>query len=217
MKKKEKYYFNQEIGAPDEVCLFKRNGIRIGSYYCRKCEHCQFAGEDWVICDIIELATARTVAISTPAVDALTSIIKDYDLKKINQVVSQFPVHILKNNERVVITSSHGYKFSDGSIAEKGAPKEAAKLIEANRTFSQVRERVFESKQSLTPESLKILAELNKRGNWVLVSFFVRSALHSMGLRDDPRFSNVMAFNSTVETKRSKPNEKIVDINKWAW
>jgi hypothetical protein len=138
-------------------------------------------------------------------------------MKKIEKIINQFPIHVLKNGERVIITSSHGYKFSDGSIAENGASKEAAEKIEVKRTFSQVRERVFESKQSLTPESLKILAELNKRGNWVLVSFFVRSALHSMGLRDDPRFSNVVAFNSTEKTKRSRPSEKIVDINKWAW
>jgi hypothetical protein len=215
MKKKEKYYFNQEIGAPDEVCLLKRNGIRIGSYYCRKCEHCQFAGEDWVICDIIELATERTKCV-TP-VDAITSTMKAYDLDKIDRIVSQFPVHILKNGEVVVITSSHGYKFSDGSIAENGASKEAAEKIEVKRTFSQVRERVFESKQYLTPESLLILEKLNNKGNWVLVPFFVVSALHSMGLREDPRFTNIVAYNATAETKRSRPSEKIVDINKWAW
>jgi hypothetical protein len=138
-------------------------------------------------------------------------------MKKIEKIINQFPIHVLKNGERVIITSSHGYKFSDGSIAENGASKEAAEAIEVKRTFSQVRERVFESKQELTSESLKILKKLNEKADWVLVPFFVVSALHSMGLREDPRFSNVVAYNATAETKRSRPSEKIVDINKWAW
>jgi hypothetical protein len=138
-------------------------------------------------------------------------------MKKIEKIINQFPIHVLKNGERVIITSSHGYKFSDGSIAENGASKEAAEAIEVKRTFSQVRERVFESKQSLTPESLKILEKLNNKGNWVLVPFFVVSALHSMGLREDPRFTNIVAYNATAETKRSRPQEKVVDIDNWAW
>ncbi len=138
-------------------------------------------------------------------------------MKKIEKIINQFPTHSLKNGEMVIITSPHGYKFSDGSITEKGASKEAAEKIEVKRTFSQVRERVFESKQYLTPESLLILEKLNNKGNWVLVSFLVVSALHSMGLRKDPRFNNVVAYNATAETKRSRPQEKVVDIDNWAW
>jgi hypothetical protein len=138
-------------------------------------------------------------------------------MKKIEKIINQFPIHVLKNGERVIITSSHGYKFSDGSIAENGASKEAAEKIKVKRSFTKIRERVFESEQELTSESLKILEKLNNKGNWVLAPFFVVSALHSMGLREDPRFNNVVAYNATAETKRSRPDQKVVDIDNWAW
>jgi hypothetical protein len=138
-------------------------------------------------------------------------------MKKIEKIINQFPIHVLKNGERVIITSSHGYKFSDGSIAENGASKEVAEKIKVKRSFTKIRERVFESEQELTSESLKILKKLNEKADWVLAPFFVVSALHSMGLREDPKFNNVVAYNATAETKRSRPDQKVVDIDNWAW
>ena len=128
-----------------------------------------------------------------------------------------FKVHILENGDRVVITSPHGFRFSDGTESVEGASHEAADMIYVGRTMVEVRPRVVASKLSLEEEALATLASLNCEGEWVVVPFMVVAALREAGLRDDPRFSNVVAFNATKETRRSAPQDKIIDIDSWAW
>jgi hypothetical protein len=128
-----------------------------------------------------------------------------------------FSFHVLKNEERVAITSPHGFKFTDGTEAIEGASREATDMITVERQMVEVRPRLTASKLSLGEEALATLADLNQQAEWVIVPFMVLSALREMGLRDDPRFSNVVAYNATAETRRLAPQDKVVDIDNFAW
>lgn len=128
-----------------------------------------------------------------------------------------FAIHTLANGETVCITSAHGFKFSDGTEAVEGADPDIAKTINVSRGEEIVKENVVRSSFSMTDDVLNILSEINSRFDWVIVPVMVLQSLREMGLRNNPRFSNIVGINATPETKRAKPNEKIVDITRWAW
>ena len=66
----EKYYFKTRWQEPDiectEICMFRNNGIRIGSAACQDCKHHikndfdKFYSISWIICEKIEEAILKT-------------------------------------------------------------------------------------------------------------------------------------------------------------
>ena len=135
----------------------------------------------------------------------------------------EFPTHKLVSGLLIVLTSKHGFNFSDGSSAEmpNDISFEYLNKLSVVRTFRVVQEtpfRVTESTQKVSDEGLEILNELqaSEEVDIVLVPLMFLSALKEMGIRDN--YPKVVAFNSTPETSRTgNPQEKIVDINNWAW
>jgi len=133
-----------------------------------------------------------------------------------------FPIHTLKDGRKVILTSNHGFKFSDGTEFKgvpDGFPLDFLNALTVRREFREVSaalpNRATESKQSLTQEALETLSRLSGEADIVLVPFMVISAMKEMGVRN--LYPKVLAFNATPETTRSNPDEKIVDIDNWAW
>lgn len=137
--------------------------------------------------------------------------------------IVQFPAVRLVDGRKVVLTSKHGFRFSDGTIAPEvpeDFPKDFLDALYIKRKFREVPEalpnKASESTQELAPDALSILSVLSKKADIVLVSFMVVSALKEMGIRN--QYPKVLAFNSTPETARcGNPSEKVVDVNNWAW
>jgi hypothetical protein len=125
-----------------------------------------------------------------------------------------FAVHTLASGETVCLTSPHGARFSDGTVAEKGATREAAALVEVTPVSTEIRPRVFRTTMRLSRETIAILKGLSNAYDWVLVPFMVISAMRDQELCD--QLPNVVAGNATPETRRARPSEKVWDINRWA-
>lgn len=68
---------------------------------------------------------------------------------------------------------------------------------------------------SISEEGLNLLQEITSGCHLVVAPFMVISSLREMGIRDS--FPNLVAYNATPETRRSAPQEKIVDINNWSY
>jgi hypothetical protein len=133
-----------------------------------------------------------------------------------------FPIHTLKDGRKVILTSNHGFKFSDGTEfpgLSKDFPMDFLDALAVKREFREVSaalpNKATESRQSLPKEALEILSKLSMEADIILVSFMVISALKEMGIRN--LYPKVLAFNATPETTRSSPQEKVVDITNWAW
>ena len=84
------------------------------------------------------------------------------------------------------------------------------------RSFEVVREikgmKVTRTSFVLEQGQLDEIAAIAATADLVLVSFQLLQALHDGGLR----LPNVVAFNSTPETARSAPDQKVVDVNNWS-
>jgi hypothetical protein len=139
-----------------------------------------------------------------------------------NTTIPIFPIHTLKDGRKVILTSNHGFKFSDGTEfpgLPKDFPMDFLDALAVKREFREVSaalpNKATESRQSLPKEALEILSKLSMEADIILVSFMVISALKEMGIRN--LYPKVLAFNATPETTRSSPQEKIVDITNWAW
>lgn len=132
-----------------------------------------------------------------------------------------FPIHTLKDGRKVVLTSKHGYRFSDGTEFKvpDGFPLDFLNALTVRREFKEVSaalpNKATESRQSLPKEALETLSRLSGEADIVLVPFMVISAMKEMGIRN--LYPKVLAFNATPETTRSSPQEKVVDIDNWAW
>lgn len=130
-----------------------------------------------------------------------------------------FPVHILSDGKVIVITSNHGYKFSDGTeyVPVKVMGEE---FIVPNIPISEKFERIelpcgaMASRKTLflDDDSLNILDALENDASvdLILASFQLVEAGRSYG------FKKLVGYNSTPETRRNRPNEKIVDVQNWA-
>lgn len=133
-----------------------------------------------------------------------------------------FPTHKLENGLVVVVTSKHGFSFSDGSRFEgitEDFPQEFLKALRVDREFRVVQETPFratESTQKLSVEVLSLLRELSEKADIVLVPFMVLGAMKEMGIRSE--FPKVVAFNATPESSRvADISQKVVDCDNWAW
>lgn len=139
----------------------------------------------------------------------------------------KFPVHTLKDGRTVAITSKHGYKFSDGTECleiKDGNGIDSfkyAEVLEIKMSRKVKRYKPFkiaESRPIPTMMAIKMLDALQqcKEIDGVIVSHLMITALHNMGIRQ--RYSKIMGYNSTTETSRAGDiQDKVVDINNWAW
>lgn len=127
-------------------------------------------------------------------------------------------VHTLTNGATVILTSPHGFKFSDGTVAEPQT-KEVCDELTLRRELKNVGTikgmPLNQVSMLLSIEQQEFLSTLCKSADIVIIPFPVLSALREQGIRD--RFPNAVAFNATAETQRSAPNDKIVDINNWSF
>jgi hypothetical protein len=137
----------------------------------------------------------------------------------------KFPVHTLADGRKVVMTSKHGFRFSDKSEfsgIEEGFPLDFLDTLKVQREFSEVEaalpNKATASTQKLSEQTLATLQGLseNTEISVILVPFMVISAMKEMGIRD--AMPKVLAYNATPETARvGNPSEKVVDVNNWAW
>jgi hypothetical protein len=130
----------------------------------------------------------------------------------------------LKNGQVVIQTSPHGGKFSDGTVFEPS--KEDIEEIKATWVKWLNVKREFEtvdgflvpttkSTQSLSAEGVKALEKYRDKNALILVSFMILSALKEMGVRDE--FPYVVGMNATKETARSTPQDKVIDVENFAY
>jgi len=128
-------------------------------------------------------------------------------------------IHTLSNGATVLVMSpSHGFKFSDGTSADPQATAICDRLTLKRETqwVRTIKGMALNSmRMLLSDEQLDFLAEMTKEADLVLVPFPVLASLREQGVRD--RFPNVVAFNATAETQRSAPADKVVDVNNWSY
>lgn len=124
-------------------------------------------------------------------------------------------IHTLANGVTLVHLSQHQFRFSDGSIAEPQDADVVSKFT-LQKQFKVLREirgmKVTRTAFVVDYQQMNHLVEIAKSVDIVLVSFQMLQAIHDSGYHVD----NIVAFNSTKETARSSPDEKIVDIDNWS-
>lgn len=124
-------------------------------------------------------------------------------------------IHALANGVTVVHLSQHQFRFSDGTIAEPQDADVVSKFT-LKKEFKVLREirgmKVTRTAFVVDEQQMDELNKIAKSVDIVLVSFQMLQAIHDSGFH----FNNVVAFNSTKETARSSPEEKIVDIDNWS-
>ena len=132
-------------------------------------------------------------------------------------------VHTLLSGATVVSLSPHGFKFSDGteSVPQR---RDFCEQFNLQKKFDVVRNvkgmSLTKTSFVVSSEQYDLLEEVSRKVDIVLVPFQFLQALHdSFGngtVNNWHRLKNVVAFNSTKETIRSSPTEKVVDINNWS-
>ena len=127
-------------------------------------------------------------------------------------------IHTLNNGSTVISLSLHPFTFSDGTVAE-GQDKDLVDFFTLERKFEAMYPingmGVNRVQMILSREQLLRLTLLSKDVDIVILPFPVLTALREQGVRD--MYPNCLAFNATVDTQRSPPNEKIVDIDNWSY
>lgn len=138
-----------------------------------------------------------------------------------------FPVHTLANGLSVAVTSPHGYKFSDGT--ELVLPESIDDKYVTALTVEDIDENVFlgkvpavHTRKRLPESAINHLRSLMGEPtiDIILVPFVVIAALYDMereGMLTRGDWSKVVAYNATPETRRSRPDEKIVDTRRWSY
>jgi aspartate 1-decarboxylase len=129
----------------------------------------------------------------------------------------------LQNGQKVIQTSPHGAKFSDGTIFKPSVEEVEeikttwVKTLNVNRQFERVDGFLVpttKSTQSLSEEGVAALEHYKDKDVLILVSFMVLAALKEMGIRD--KFPYVVGMNATRETARSAPQDKVIDVENFA-
>jgi hypothetical protein len=128
-------------------------------------------------------------------------------------------IHTLNKGATVLSLSLHPFTFSDGSVAE-GQDEDVVDEFTLRREFTPMPAiagmKVNRTSMVLSKKQMDRLTELSTMDiDIVIVPFPVLTALREQGVRDN--FPNCVAFNATIETQRSPPNEKIVDIDNWSY
>lgn len=127
-------------------------------------------------------------------------------------------IHTLASGATVVSLSAHEFRFSDGTVSLPQVP-EVVNLFTLHRHFEEKGEikgmKVVETSMVLDTKQCILLRELAEMADIVILPFPVLTALREQGCRD--KFPNCLAFNSTPETQRSAPNEKVIDLNRWSY
>jgi hypothetical protein len=130
----------------------------------------------------------------------------------------QYNTHVLANGAKLVTLSPHSFKFSDGTESPP-QDKDFCNKFTLKKNFSVARQikgmNVTKTFFVVSSEQYDCLNEIAKSVDIILVPFQFLQALHDT-FGPNGAFDNVVAFNATVDTARSSPNEKIVDINNWS-
>lgn len=138
---------------------------------------------------------------------------------------------ILSNTQKVIQTSAHGCKFSDGTDfnpteEEKKEMSSYWSWLKVERTFSKRDASKFKegigissSSSRLSDETLAKLRQLSQDNPdaIVLVPFMVIDALWKMGQNVRDSVPNVLAANATAETSRAMPQDKIWDTMNFSY
>ena len=125
-------------------------------------------------------------------------------------------IHTLANGSKLVHLSKHKFRFSDGTEAE---PQDSALVDEftLKKDFQVVKQingmNLTRTKMVLTLEQATKLYQIACKVDILLLPFQLLQASSDFGFY---HCNNMVAFNSTPETARSSPDEKIVDINNWS-
>lgn len=131
-------------------------------------------------------------------------------------------IHTLASGATVMVTSpGHGFRFSDGT-ASGPQHQEVCDRLTCGRETQQVAVIhgmiVNEMRMTLTRAQLDYLAELSRMADVVMVSFPVLTALRDPSCwAHRAELRNVVAMNATVETQRSAPADKVVDLQNWSY
>jgi len=139
-----------------------------------------------------------------------------------------FPVHTLANGTTVAITSNHDYNFSDGTnflISEFDGAKtfnEALTVEDIDKEILIGTIPAVHTTKRLPEAAVNILRSFCKSDSiyLVLVPYQVVAALYDMereGMTRRDYWRKVVAYNATPETRRSRPDEKIVDTRRWSY
>ena len=124
-------------------------------------------------------------------------------------------IHTLKHGATLIHLSLHQFQFSDGTTAPP-QHKELVDQFTLSKNFRVLREvkgmKITKTAMELNHDQWNALQTLSQESDLVLVSFQLLQALADYG----KSIPNVVAFNSTKETSRNAPNEKIVDIDNWS-
>lgn len=123
--------------------------------------------------------------------------------------------HTLANGSTIVTMSPHGFKFNDGTESSP-QDRELCDLFTLRKDFVVAREikgmKLTKTIFKLSNEQLDLLRSISTSCDLVVVPFQLLEAIS----RSTNEFKNIVAFNSTPETARSAPQDKIVDVNNWS-
>ena len=126
--------------------------------------------------------------------------------------------HILSDGTTLTTISGHGFRFSDGTECA-GQHANVVSEFTLSREFVSMPAiaghgcNMMSMKMSFI--QIERLKEISNEVDIVVVPFPVLVSLREQGIRNE--FPNVVAFNATSETQRSRPDEKIVDIENWSY
>ena len=127
-------------------------------------------------------------------------------------------IHTLAGGATLLHLSPHTFRFSDGTIAEPQHPDicQFFTLARHETRKSTIKGMVCnETRFLLHGNQLDYLTELSKKADIVLVPLPMLLTLREQGQRKN--YTNVVAGNSTTETQRSAPDQKIYDVQNWSW
>lgn len=133
----------------------------------------------------------------------------------------QYNTHTLANGATIVTFSPHGFKFNDGTESSP-QQKEFCNFFTLKKEFKVVGEikgmKLTSTDFVLSTEQLDLLESVSTTADLLLVPFQMLEAYRKNCERypDHKKIKNIVSFNSTPETARSSPQDKIVDINNWS-
>jgi hypothetical protein len=134
-------------------------------------------------------------------------------------ITANIVTHTLANGARVLSASpGHGFKFSDGTECGPQVKEVADALNCERKTTFRCKLHDMDVNQTqmvLSEAQLQTLGQLCEQADIVIIPFPVLTALRDQGVRDN--YPNALAFNSTLETQRAAPADKIVDLNNWSY